>query len=135
LLAETGRIRHRPLQGGLGTKIHHACDGKAGRWRRFLAQNRAATRPCSPGYGGGTGPSPRRRPRPNRPYAVLGDKAHSSRANGSLLSGRGIKTAGILPVGDSGSRGMPSRVNSGGRNAGSRGEPRLELLFVRIVQH
>jgi hypothetical protein len=70
-----------------------------------------------------------------RPYAVLGDKAYSSRGNGSLLSGRGIKAAGILPVGDFGVTRHAEQGKFGRPQCRVRGEPRLELLFVGIVQH
>ncbi|MFJ5979299.1 IS5 family transposase [Arthrobacter sp. KFRI-F3372] len=83
-------------RGGLSTKIHHACDGR-GRPLAFI-------------LGPGQGSDSRRFPHVieaisvprigggrarNRPDAVMGDKAYSSRANRSLLRQKKIKA--IIP--------------------------------------
>ena len=83
-------------RGGLSTKIHHACDGK-GRPLAFI---------IGPGQGSDSRMFPmvldtisvpragsgRAR---NRPDAVLGDKAYSSRANRNLLRMKRIKA--VIP--------------------------------------
>lgn len=83
-------------RGGLGTKIHHACDGKGRPLAMILGPGQAGDSPMFPvvmeavrvpRLGGGRART--------RPDAVLGDKAYSSRANRSLLRGRGIKT--VIP--------------------------------------
>jgi transposase len=83
-------------RGGLGTKIHHACDGKGRPLAMILGPGQAGDSPMFPvvmeavrvpRIGGGRAKT--------RPDAVLGDKAYSSRANRSLLRKRGIKT--VIP--------------------------------------
>lgn len=83
-------------RGGLGTKIHHACDGK-GRPLAFL---------IGPGQGSDSRMFqhvleainvPRQGARRSRthPDTVMGDKAYSSKANRSLLRAKRIKA--VIP--------------------------------------
>jgi transposase len=83
-------------RGGLGTKIHHACDGKGRPLAMILGPGQGGDSPMFPvvmeavrvpRLGGGRART--------RPDAVMGDKAYSSRANRSLLRGRGIKA--VIP--------------------------------------
>ena len=83
-------------RGGLSTKIHHACDGKGRPLAMILGPGQGGDSPMFPvvmdavrvpRLSGGRART--------RPDAVMGDKAYSSRANRSLLRGRGIKT--VIP--------------------------------------
>ncbi|MBT2597893.1 IS5 family transposase [Arthrobacter sp. ISL-72] len=83
-------------RGGLGTKIHHACDGKGRPLAMILGPGQGGDSPMFPvvmeavrvpRLGGGRART--------RPDAVMGDKAYSSRANRSLLRERGIKA--VIP--------------------------------------
>lgn len=99
-------------RGGLSTKVHQLVDGRG----------RPLVIAVTPGQAGDSTMlrplladlSVRRlgrgRPR-TRPDAVLGDKAYSSRANRSLLAGRGIKA--VIP--------QPSDQIANRRRRGSRG--------------
>jgi hypothetical protein len=83
-------------RGGLGTKIHHACDSKGWPLAMILGPGQGGDSPMFPVIMGAV-----RVPRlgggraRTRPDAVMGDKAYSSRANRSLLRGRGIKA--VIP--------------------------------------
>lgn len=83
-------------RGGLSTKIHHACDGQGRPLAFILGPGQGSDSRMFPHVieaisvpriGGG-------RAR-NRPDAVMGDKAYSSRANRSLLRQKKIKA--IIP--------------------------------------
>ncbi|MEV5051051.1 IS5 family transposase [Arthrobacter sp. LAR12-1-1.1] len=83
-------------RGRLSTKIHHACDGKGRPLAMILGPGQGGDSPMFPvvmeavrvpRLGGG--------PARTRPDAVMVDKAYSSRANRSLLRGRGIKA--VIP--------------------------------------
>ncbi|WP_441869230.1 IS5 family transposase [Pseudarthrobacter sp. TAF60_1] len=83
-------------RGGLSTKIHHACDGKGRPLAMILGPGQGGDSPMFPvvmdavrvpRLSGGRART--------RPDAVMGDKAYSSKANRSLLRGRGIKA--VIP--------------------------------------
>lgn len=89
-------------RGGLGTKIHHACDSK-GRPVAFL---------LGPGQGSDSRMFPTSlTPSTSRPDAVMGEKAYSSRANRSLLRVRKIKA--VIPE--------PRDQIANGKRKGARG--------------
>jgi len=109
-------------RGGLGTKIHHVCDGKG--------RPAGTAAPLGPGQANDSpmflslmdairvprsGPG---RPR-TRPNAVLADKAYFSRGNRALLRSRGIKAVIAEPSDQIGHRkrkgykgGRPPKFNT-----------------------
>jgi putative transposase len=101
-------------RGGLGTKIHHVCDGKGRPLVLLLGPGQANDSPMFPSLLNAirvprSGPG---RPR-TRPNAVLADKAYSSRGNRALLRSRGIKAVFAEPSDQPGHR--QRKGSSGGR--------------------
>ena len=101
-------------RGGLSTKVHHAVDGRGRPLSILVGAGQAGDAPACPPLLAGirvtrSGPG---RPR-TRPSAVLGDRAHSSKAIRAHLRSRGITAVIPEPRDQQGHR--TRRGSAGGR--------------------